>query len=259
MLEAIEKAVTRWLRIESFRQVVGYSLLCAVFTTVVSMSVVGGALWPLPRIAFYMGLGIAAFIPIFITIPLAFIILYMLLLVTRTVDRVSALVQFDPLTGALTRSHFLAETHRLYSEGGVFMMVDADHFKQINDSHGHDVGDATLKRLAASLTACVGASGLVGRLGGEEFGVFLPRASAEMGSLVAQSIATAVRANGDTIEGHKIGLSVSIGAATQFSGRSLEGVIKAADMLLYAAKRAGRDCVYVEGVTAMTGGPSVAA
>lgn len=259
MFEAVDNAITRWLRIESFRQVVGYSLICAVFTTIVSMFVVGGALWRAPKFAFYTGIGIAGFIPILITIPLAFVIFYMLLLITRTVDKVSALVRFDPLTGVLTRSHFLAETHRLYSRGGVFMMVDADHFKQINDSYGHDVGDATLKLLASTLSACVGDSGLVGRLGGEEFGVFLPRASTEMGALAGQSIATAVRANGETIEGHEIGLTVSIGAATQFSGRSLDAAIKAADILLYAAKRAGRDRVYVEGVAVSTNEPSVAA
>lgn len=249
MLVAIDKAVTRWLRIESFRQVVVYSLICAVVTTIVPMSVVAGALWRAPKFAFYMGVGIAGFIPVIITIPVAFVIFYMLLLIARTVDQVGAVIKFAPLTGVLTRAHFLAEAQRCYSRGGVFMMVDADHFKMINDSFGHDIGDAALKTLATALATCVGDNGFVGRLGGEEFGVFLPCANAPMASLMAQTIATGVRGNGREIEGHKIGLTVSIGAATKITGRSLDEAIKAADKLLYAAKRAGRDCAYIEGVT----------
>ncbi|MCC3244947.1 GGDEF domain-containing protein [Methylocystis sp. WRRC1] len=251
MLEAFDRIISRWLRMESFRQVVGYTIVCTIFTTLVAVCVVGGALWPMPDVVFYFGVGIAAFIPIFITVPLAFVVFYMLLLITRTIDRVGALIQFDPLTGVLTRAHFLGETQRAFSQGGVFMMVDADHFKKINDTYGHDLGDSALKTLASSLTASVGDSGFVGRLGGEEFGVFLPRATSALALLMAQTIRTTVRASGAVIDGRAIGLTVSIGAAERRPGRSLDDAIKAADMLLYAAKRAGRDRAFIEGVTAL--------
>lgn len=251
MLENVDHFIARWFRIETFRQIVAMTILCTLFTTWVSVSVVGAALWHAPQFAFLFGVGIAAFIPIFITAPLAFIILYMLRLITRTVDQVSALIQFDPLTGALTRAHFLAETHRSHERDGVFMMVDADHFKKINDGFGHDVGDEVLKALASTLMASVGNSGLVGRLGGEEFGVYLPAITAEMAALVAQTIGQTIRIEGRMIAGCAVGLTVSIGAATHFAGRSLEETMKVADQLLYAAKRAGRDRAFIEGVTSM--------
>lgn len=246
MLESTDETISRWLRIESFRQVVVYSFICAAFTTFISVCVVGGALWPLPRFVFYFGVAIAAFIPIFISIPLAFVVFYMLLLLTRMIDQVGALIQFDQLTGVMTRAHFLAETQRNHSKGGVFLMVDADHFKTINDTYGHDVGDATLKVLASTLTASVGDSGFVGRLGGEEFGVFLPRVTAEMAALVAQTILQSVRIKGQEIRDCAIDLTVSIGVATHHAGQSFDNTIRSADQLLYAAKRAGRDRVFVE-------------
>ena len=87
--------------------------------------------------------------------------------------------RFDGLTGLLTRAYLLGQVrdHLNQHRSGAFLMVDADNFKLINDTFGHDVGDEALKRLADILRAAVSHDALVGRLGGEEFGVFLPGAN----------------------------------------------------------------------------------
>ncbi len=126
------------------------------------------------------------------------------------------------------------------------LMVDVDHFKNINDLEGHAVGDRALAALAESLTASVGSLGEVVRWGGEEFLIVLPRAELSDALLVADRVCASVRA----IEFGSLSLSVSVGASSLRSlGRedahrdTFDAVLASADRALYRAKAEGRDRV----------------
>ena len=247
----------RWLsrlRINSARQVIigtaaitTLAVAAPVFTLMAVM-----ATWPRIPTATYFGiLAIAAVIPLLIAPPISFFALSILRLLTDTIDRVDAYVRFDALTGVLTRAYLLGQmrdqlaTHR----SGAFLMVDADHFKAINDTYGHDVGDEALKRLADILRTTLTIDALVGRLGGEEFGVFLPGADDAAAATAAYELCEAIRKRGRGIAGHDINLTVSIGGATHRSSETLEGTMKLADAALYHAKRTGRDRFYIAEAT----------
>jgi len=184
---------------------------------------------------------IAAIIPLLIAPPISFVALNVLRLLTNTIDRLDHYVRHDALTGVLSRVCLLGQTHEQLRGGGAFLMIDADHFKSINDSHGHDIGDEALKRLAEVLRSAMPANGLVGRLGGEEFGVFLPGLTSAEAGVVAAGLCNAMRSSGKLIANREINLTVSIGVALHLSSATLEQTMKAADEALYQAKRSGRD------------------
>lgn len=196
-------------------------------------------------------LSICAVIPLLIAPPISFFALSVLRLLTITIERVDSYVRLDSLTGVLTRAFLLGQMRERLAEhrGGAFLMVDADHFKAVNDSYGHDVGDEALKRLADVLRTTLTTDALVGRLGGEEFGVFLPGSDDAGAAAAADALCRAMRRCGRTISGHDIGLTISIGGATHRFDDSLEATIKLADSALYHAKRTGRDRFYIAGAT----------
>lgn len=203
----------------------------------------------------YLGiLAIAAIIPLLIAPPISIFALSILRVLTLTLDRLDAYVQFDPLTGALTRAYFLGQVRDRLSGpgGGALLMVDADHFKVINDTYGHEVGDAALKRMADVLRTASPVGALVGRLGGEEFGVFLAGADAAAATAISESLCEAMRAGGKFIANHEIALTFSIGGALHQGAESLEQTMRRADMALYGAKRAGRDGIQIAGVGAVS-------
>ena len=146
----------------------------------------------------------------------------------------------DPLTGLLNRSAFAQRLAELRAEGSSlgFLVADVDHFKRINDEHGHPVGDAVLTDVAYALREELGAFDLVYRVGGEEFAVLLPGADLSGACTVAERLRAAVagcRAGG-------LDVTMSIGAAAGCGSR-LAQLYANADAALYAAKRAGRNRV----------------
>lgn len=151
-----------------------------------------------------------------------------------------------------------ARRARRSSTGAAVLMLDLDHFKAVNDAHGHLAGDDVLAAVAAALRSGVRAHDLVGRFGGEEFVVLLPdlpKGAAGRSELVA--VAERLRRQVarlevviDTAAGAQTigGLSVSIGGASlPPDGADLDEVLRIADASLYAAKRAGRNCVRIAG------------
>jgi diguanylate cyclase (GGDEF)-like protein len=187
--------------------------------------------------------------PIFITPPIAWFGLSVARLLTQTIDRVDNLIRNDPLTGALTRAYLLGQTREAAARGGAFLMIDADYFKAINDTYGHDVGDAALKRIAELLASALPPDALFGRLGGEEFGVFLPGVTEEEAAFVAESLCDVIRAGGREAGGQVLNMTVSIGGSQYRAGESLDKTIKRADEALYHAKRSGRDRFYISDAT----------
>ncbi len=158
----------------------------------------------------------------------------------------------DPLTGLKNRRRFkedlrteLARSHR-YGVAGAVLMLDLDHFKQVNDTLGHPAGDRVIAEIAAVLRARTRETDVLARLGGDEFAIVLPRCDPEEAQVVAEEIATAVRARMREERGIPP-LTASIGIASFGTGHRLsyESVLARADAAMYAAKEAGRDAVRI--------------
>lgn len=160
-------------------------------------------------------------------------------------DSLRVAARSDALTG-LGNRHMAPEIERsVYrfnevSAQAVVLLLDLDHFKAVNDEHGHEEGDNLLKNVARLLRNGVRSNDCVLRWGGEEFLVCLPNTTLDQGLIAAEKIRAAVS---NTVFGDKsIRATVSIGVAEMLVNTSLGAVIRRADEALYAAKRAGRNC-----------------
>jgi diguanylate cyclase (GGDEF)-like protein len=155
----------------------------------------------------------------------------------------------DPLTGVFNRRSFLEfsarEEARARRVGTSFalLMIDIDHFKRINDTYGHQVGDTVIKELAEVATRMVRPSDILARYGGEEFVVSLPDTDADQARVVAERLRAAVEAAAVISDDGAIRFTVSIGFATCSHGTPLREAMARADQALYAAKRNGRNRV----------------
>lgn len=150
----------------------------------------------------------------------------------------------DPLTGLLRRGAYTARARRLLARHGddtVLVMVDADHFKQINDTMGHPAGDAVLAAFGARLTAWAGPRASVGRLGGDEFAVVLElkpgRRAQRLEQLVRMLHTPVVLDDGRTVD---VAASVGAAAPASVGSRDLTVLQRAADSALYDGKHTGR-------------------
>ena len=165
--------------------------------------------------------------------------------VARVLHRLGQQAQTDELTGALNRRGLLQHLEAVHAgaasgqAGYALLMVDIDHFKAINDHHGHAEGDCVLKGVSASLRKALRADDHVGRWGGEEFCVLLPRTTLHDATLLAERIARRV-----SDDGQRVPVTVSIGVSVYTAGDTdLQAVLRRADGALYEAKAAGRDRV----------------
>lgn len=157
----------------------------------------------------------------------------------------------DALTGVHNRRHFLAlltqELSRLnrFGEPAALLMTDLDYFKQVNDMHGHAAGDAVLGHFAAIARATLRRIDFIGRLGGEEFAIFLPGSDVPGGLETAERLRRKLAENPiKTALGSSISVTVSIGVTPVVkSDFSPDPLLSRADHALYAAKAKGRNCV----------------
>lgn len=167
----------------------------------------------------------------------------------ETLEALRQLATHDQLTGLLNRREFdriLQEEEPRAMRFGhalALVIVDVDHFKAINDTHGHPIGDAVLREIAQRLAATVRSVDRVVRIGGEEFGLILVESDRAAALHVAQRACAAVRETpvrvGDALA---LPVTVSAGAAAlPQDARTLAALIAAADKAVYAAKAAGRD------------------
>ena len=172
--------------------------------------------------------------------------------VQRLLEATQALSRQDPLTGLANRRFLLEQAPRVWRqarrEGSrvAAMVLDLDHFKQLNDAHGHAAGDAVLRAVATSLAATVRPSDVLARIGGEELMVLgLVSDSAEAGRL-AERLRTAVAAS-RAVSGHAVTASIGIALARPVDGEdagdAMWRLVDRADGAMYAAKQAGRDRV----------------
>ena len=165
----------------------------------------------------------------------------------------------DALTGVLTRRAFTelatgALARRVGSaEPMAVLLLDVDHFKRINDAHGHLVGDAALRGLGAVLRRELREGDLVGRFGGEEFVVLLRGLEPLEAQAVAERLRQAIAAEPIEYQGARHAMTASLGLAVVARREGLEAALGRADAALYAAKHAGRDRVRVAPVPESAG------
>jgi diguanylate cyclase (GGDEF)-like protein len=165
-------------------------------------------------------------------------------------EMVAYLANIDPLTKSLTRQHFfaIAETEFLrfsrYRRRLSMLVLDADYFKNINDTYGHYAGDLVLRNLSLVILEQKRTQDTYGRLGGEEFGLLLPETNLEQAKVVAERVQKAWAETPCTVEGTVIRSTVSIGVTeANDQDTSFEDVLRRADRMMYKAKEAGRNTV----------------
>ncbi|WP_338484389.1 diguanylate cyclase [Pseudomonas trivialis] len=172
---------------------------------------------------------------------------------TRQMERAHSIstraAQTDELTGLMNRRAFFEHAHVLYAQCRhqqqplCALMMDMDHFKAINDTYGHQVGDQVLRQIGGVISTSFRQADVYGRLGGEEFAVLLPNTSLETARAIAEQLVKAVAG----LASEPVhGLTASLGlASTQAQDLDLHGLMNTADKALYRAKAMGRNQVAV--------------
>ncbi len=174
---------------------------------------------------------------------------FMLLVLARLVVVLRARAERDHLTGLYNRRRwetFLAHEWRRslrHPPGLCLVMLDVDHFKRINDTLGHAAGDAALRHVALTLRETCRTSDITARVGGEEFAVILPATSLAGGHEQAERLRTALASSRFEYAGTRHAITVSLGVAFSKEAEHEDDLCRRADMALYAAKAAGRNCV----------------
>ncbi|HJU39512.1 MAG TPA: PAS domain S-box protein, partial [Tahibacter sp.] len=165
----------------------------------------------------------------------------------REEERLTQLAEVDPLTGLVNRAGFEQRLARALARSRdqettlAAMYLDVDHFKRINDTHGHAAGDALLKAFAARLTSCLRSSDVAGRLGGDEFAVISEGVRRrEYAAAIAAKIVTAMR-KPFVVDGADLHVSTSVGLAFGTGDETAAAILERADQALYRVKQAGRN------------------
>ncbi len=162
------------------------------------------------------------------------------------------LARTDSLTGLANRRRFMealdreADRYQRYQRSASLVLLDLDHFKSVNDTHGHAVGDNVLREVAVVLRSMCRDVDLAARLGGEELAMLLPETGSPGARIVAERVRERIAAASHRAQsGRTFRVTASFGVATAASGRNGEALLQAADEALYRAKAEGRDRVVV--------------
>lgn len=166
----------------------------------------------------------------------------------KTEEELLHLAVIDPLTGAYNRREFTVMSERealrshRYHHPLSLLMIDIDHFKKLNDSHGHAAGDKVLQRVSTLCVNTLRNVDFFGRWGGEEFVALLPETDIEGASIIAERLRKIIGDNLLVFNDQKINFTVSIGIAQFKDGETtIEGPVSRADTAVYDAKKAGRN------------------
>lgn len=191
------------------------------------------------RRLFRWGIGLLIFMFIFI-------IAYTFLFINLVIKKLEPEAMFDTLTGVLRRGRFIDHLMTNISTLGRneylgLLMYDLDHFKRVNDTYGHDVGDIVLKETTASVSKVLRPSDMMGRLGGEEFAILVRSKDRRAARLLADRVRSAVE--NTIIPRVPGGITASVGVIVVSQMETAESALKRVDEFLYAAKMAGRNRV----------------
>ena len=166
-------------------------------------------------------------------------------------DELEDMAFSDPLTGLANRrlTEISIRTRldelKRYDWPFGLLFIDIDRFKEINDRHGHEIGDGVLRVVAASLRAAARSFDLVGRWGGEEFLALIVNIDEERLHAIAERFRMLVASSDIPNQAELLHVTVSIGGCLARRGDSIEALVSRADALMYASKQAGRDCVTI--------------
>jgi len=236
----------------------GWTIGGTLFCLTISLIVVYLTFRHLDDEAFRQAMINSALLPIVLAAPLFFYMRLKLRELAIVNHKLVIAASTDGLTACLNRRAFSDQVYarlmppdpaRRVAEGAL-LMIDADHFKLINDRFGHDQGDEALRIIARSIGTAVRRGDLVGRLGGEEFGVFLPDASRENVADIAERIRRAIADAEFLPNGIEHRLSVSVGGAIFDGFADFDELSRVADQRLYQAKTRGRNRVELTPVPA---------
>lgn len=156
--------------------------------------------------------------------------------------------RLDALTGILNRATFMDELDKasLENQSGGLVFFDLDHFKTLNDTYGHATGDAALRRVGQLISRITRDGDIAGRIGGEEFAIFLPSATRQDLAEEAEKIRLAISdLTVTTTDGDKVSLSASLGVAYCDTGFDPSHMLQIADGNMYSAKRQGRNLAVI--------------
>jgi diguanylate cyclase (GGDEF)-like protein len=168
----------------------------------------------------------------------------------RLAVRYAELASIDGMTGLYNRRHFMELAEGVFAHAQrvshplVALMIDVDHFKQINDVHGHGVGDRVLTDLARSCREHVRANDIAGRYGGDEFIIIIPGSTGVRAAQLAAGL-TGPPARVTGADGSPVTFTLSVGVAESAGCRDLPSLLARADLAMYEAKRAGGGCFRV--------------
>jgi diguanylate cyclase (GGDEF)-like protein len=187
-------------------------------------------------------------LPTILAAPMLFFLLSKLRELAIAHERLAIIAATDSLTSLLNRGAFVRVTDAWLQRqsarvGGGLLMIDADNFKAINDRYGHDHGDVALQLIAGAIRGVLRDEDRVGRIGGEEFGIFLPGANRAQTEAIAERIRVAVREAPFLPDGTRYRLTVSVGGVFFEAPLAFRDLFRIADQQLYRAKREGRDQV----------------
>jgi diguanylate cyclase len=192
-------------------------------------------------------------LPIVLAVPLLLFFTSKLRELAIAHKKLTVYASTDALTQVMNRAAFATLVDAYLTQvrtaeeraRGALLIIDADNFKSVNDRFGHDRGDEALVTIADSIKAMLRGHDLVGRLGGEEFGVFLPGATTDQAESVAERIRQSVNQATFNPAGAPHLLSVSVGGAVFENEIPYADLFRMADRQLYAAKRDGRNRVAI--------------
>lgn len=219
----------------------------ALTITVVAYALVAIAILQLyPAEEWLWELGLSGFLTVTISMTTTYFFGLKVLQNYELSQELQRLVSRDRLTDAATRDFFFDRMEKDPNAYGVSLMVDIDNFKQVNDTHGHLVGDAVIKHVSTILRGECREQDIICRFGGEEFVVFLHKADGDKGLLVAERMRMSVEAAPAVEDGLKVSVTISIGGSMKSCMEDINLSIKAADAALYRAKRAGRNRTVVD-------------
>lgn len=198
----------------------------------------------------WIATGSTLFCTLLVTPPLCYAALRLVFSLEQARRQLDILATRDELTGLHNRRHFMNvveaewDRARRYGNTAALLLIDVDHFKLVNDTHGHLCGDELLRRIAAAAAEMLRQPDVLARFGGEEFVVFLPHTDILGAIDVAERIRERVKALSVEWAGCQVTTSVSIGVAPlRLEMPSLDWLLHEADTALYAAKGDGRNCV----------------